>query len=428
MTTPVPAMYHTACCTAECFTMTTGSNSTEHRIPNSQEERDLVLKELDAILASYHFRGSKRYPAFLKYVVKAALDGRASDLKERTLGIEVFDRDPDYDTSADTVVRFTAGEVRKRIAQYYHENGISSRIHIELPRGSYAPEFIPQPERPAGAKGGPASEKRGATRGALVANWRRYRIAALVTAAVVLAGAVTGTYFYRKASAANNTAIDKLWAPLAKSPGPVLIVVGSGRKNIGIPELATTSFYDYMTGPEHHVSVATAVALAHVSGVLKEHGGGYEIKEDNEVNLADLRSRPMILIGATNNAWTMRLLGPLRYRFTAGPMAQIQDAKNPGNTNWLIDFSKPFPSITTDYAILARFHDSTTDGPVMVVAGIGPYGTEAASEFASSPQYLAENLNKLPAGWENGNLEMVIKTNVIDGKAGPPVLLTATIW
>jgi hypothetical protein len=250
----------------------------------------------------------------------------------------------------------------------------------------------------------------------------------LALAAVVLVAAVAGTYFYRRASAANLSASDKLWGPLVKPASPVLIVVGSGHRDSTIPELATTSFYDYMTGPYHHVSVATAVAIAHVSGVLKERGGGYEIKEDNEANLTDLRSRPMILIGATNNAWTMRLLDQLRYRFTAGPKSQIQDTKNPGNTDWLIDFSKPFPSITTDYAIFARFHDTITDGPVMVIAGIGPYGTEAASEFAASPQYLQENLKKLPPGWENGNLEMVIKTDVIDGKAGPPSLVTATVW
>jgi hypothetical protein len=408
--------------------MTSGSNSTEHWIPNTAEERELVLKELDAILSSYHFRGSKRYPALLKYVVNAALNGRAGDLKERTLGIEVFDRDPDYDTSADTVVRFTAGEVRKRIAQYYHENGLSSRVHIEIPRGSYAPEFILQPAVSAVAENGSRIERRIQTTAGPVTKWRRYRAAVLAVAAVLVAGAVVGAYFYRRALAANNTATDKLWAPLIKPSEPVMIVVGSGKRNADIPELATTSFYDYMTGPQHHVSVATAVALAHVSGVLKEHGGGYEIKEDNEANLADLRSRPMILIGGTNNAWTMRLVSSLRYRLTKGPMAQIQDANNPGNTDWLIDFSRPFPSINIDYAIVARFHDTTTDGPIMIIAGIGPYGTEAASEFVSSPQYLAENLKKLPAGWDSGNLEMVIKTNVIDGKAGPPELVTATVW
>ena len=111
-------------------------------IPTSEEERELVLKELDAIISSYHFRGSKRYPAMLRYVVSAAIDGRASDLKERTLGVEVFGRDPDYDTNADPVVRISAGEVRKRIAQFYHENGHGAKLEIELPVGSYAPEFL----------------------------------------------------------------------------------------------------------------------------------------------------------------------------------------------------------------------------------------------------------------------------------------------
>src|SRR5664279_1677548 len=110
--------------------------------PASEVDRELVLKELDSILASYHFRGSKRYPALLKYIVDSTLDGRSGDLKERTLGVEVFGRDPDYDTSADPVVRLSAGEVRKRIAQYYHETGNSSRVQIDLPLGSYVPEFL----------------------------------------------------------------------------------------------------------------------------------------------------------------------------------------------------------------------------------------------------------------------------------------------
>jgi len=124
--------------------MSTGTHPPELLKPTFPEDREQVLKELDAILASYHFRGSKRYPALLKYVVDAALDGRSSDLKERTLGVEVFGREPNYDTNADPVVRFSASEVRKRIAQYYHENVSNSRLQIDLPLGSYVPEFIPR--------------------------------------------------------------------------------------------------------------------------------------------------------------------------------------------------------------------------------------------------------------------------------------------
>ncbi len=92
--------------------------ASERWVPVSEADRELVLRELDAILASRHFRGSKRYPAFLKYVVNATLHGQSGNLKERTLGVEVFGRDPNYDTSADPVVRFSAGEVRKRSAPH----------------------------------------------------------------------------------------------------------------------------------------------------------------------------------------------------------------------------------------------------------------------------------------------------------------------
>src|ERR1035438_6185809 len=121
--------------------MTGSTHSQGHWVPATEAERKLVLKELESMLGSYHFQNSKRYPALLKYIVDATLDGHSGDLKERTLGVEVFGRDPNYDTSADPVVRLSAGEVRKRIAQYYHENGNGTHLQIELPLGSYVPEF-----------------------------------------------------------------------------------------------------------------------------------------------------------------------------------------------------------------------------------------------------------------------------------------------
>ena len=69
----------------------------------------MVQRELNAIVSSHHFWNSKRYPALLKYGVDKTLDGHADQLKERTLGVEVFDRPPDYDTNADPVVRFITG-------------------------------------------------------------------------------------------------------------------------------------------------------------------------------------------------------------------------------------------------------------------------------------------------------------------------------
>ena len=103
--------------------------------------RENVREQLDRLLASPLFNHSKHYPSLLRYVVNETLEGRGSHLKERALGVEVFNRDPDYDTNADPVVRTSACEVRKRIAQYYHEPGHETEIRIDLPSGSYVPEF-----------------------------------------------------------------------------------------------------------------------------------------------------------------------------------------------------------------------------------------------------------------------------------------------
>jgi hypothetical protein len=67
---------------------------------------------MEKVLASNQFCNSRRYPALLRYVVDQALSGNGDQIKERTVGIEVFGRPPDYDTNTDTVVRYTAGEVR----------------------------------------------------------------------------------------------------------------------------------------------------------------------------------------------------------------------------------------------------------------------------------------------------------------------------
>lgn len=400
----------------------------EQWTPASPADRDLVLKELDAILASYHFRGSKRYPALLRYVVSAALDGHAGDLKERTLGVEVFGRDPDYDTSADPVVRFSASEVRKRIAQYYHEKGSQTGLQIEMPLGSYAPEFHYRDPQSSDAKNDASASKLAASRDDHRVSLRRYRAVILAMAVLLLVVAAAGIFSYRRL-ASSTVAVDaRLWDPLFKSPRPILIVFGASHPNNLGPEAAETSFFDHTTGPYHHVSIATATALANLAGVLHEHGGAYEIKEDTETSLTDLHARPVILVGATNNAWTMRLVGALRYRFTPVPLVRVLDSRNPQNSDWLVDFSKPYTDISTDYAIVARYQDATTEGPVLVVAGLGPYGTEAASAFVSAPEYMEQIIRQAPAGWENKNLEMVIKSEVIDGKAGPPVLVTSIVW
>ena len=117
--------------------------------PTPAPEAAVIREQLERLLAHPLFSNSKRYPVLLAYAVEQTLKGNAAELKERSIGIEVFGRTPSYDANADPVVRITAGEVRKRLMQYYYDSAHDRELVIELPSGSYVPQFrAPEPEPP----------------------------------------------------------------------------------------------------------------------------------------------------------------------------------------------------------------------------------------------------------------------------------------
>jgi len=116
-------------------------NQSGNRNQLSEPQRQTIRGELESILSSAGFAGSKRCQEFLRLIVEHALRGEFDELRERMIGVEMFGRQVDYDTSNDAVVRVRATEVRKRLAQYYAEVEGSPAVRIELPAGSYTPKF-----------------------------------------------------------------------------------------------------------------------------------------------------------------------------------------------------------------------------------------------------------------------------------------------
>ncbi|MBS1876793.1 MAG: hypothetical protein JSU00_26500 [Acidobacteria bacterium] len=101
-----------------------------------------VRSELDRLIESAAFRTSKRCREFLRYVVERTISGPADTLKERSIGVDLFQLPPDFDTGQHTIVRVTANEVRKKLAQQYQaDNGTARAVRIELPPGSYSADF-----------------------------------------------------------------------------------------------------------------------------------------------------------------------------------------------------------------------------------------------------------------------------------------------
>jgi len=119
----------------------------EHIPAQNESQKAAVLRALEDIRNSQAFRTSKRCKQFLSYIVERTLEGHGELLKERTLGVDIFHRRPTYMTAEDSVVRVEAGDVRRRLAQYYATEAQSPEVRIELPVGSYIPEFHWRPSR-----------------------------------------------------------------------------------------------------------------------------------------------------------------------------------------------------------------------------------------------------------------------------------------
>lgn len=101
----------------------------------------MVEEELTRVLRSREFHDSGRMCRFLRFVVDATLSGKADELKEYSIAVGVFDREPDFDPRTDPVVRSEARRLRSKLASYYATEGMQDDLAIELPKGGYVPEF-----------------------------------------------------------------------------------------------------------------------------------------------------------------------------------------------------------------------------------------------------------------------------------------------
>ena len=144
--------------------------------------------EAERILASKGFSSAGRLSRLLRYVVDKTLAGQADQLKEYAVGVEVFDRDSQYDPRLDSIVRVEAGRLRSRLDEYYNGEGANAPVRISLPRGGYVAHFEKRAGPPAGVI--PA---RPAPRSGWITWPLTLGLIAAVAAMVVWLGGSTGT-------------------------------------------------------------------------------------------------------------------------------------------------------------------------------------------------------------------------------------------
>lgn len=405
-----------------------------------------IREQLNRLLAHPLFANSKRYPALLAYAVEQTLLGHAAELKERSIGVEVFGKAPTYDTNADPVVRITAGEVRKRLTQYYYDPEHRGELVMELPTGCYVPMFR-EPERaPEAAPADipvasdpvlPPAVPAGPSR-----LWRlRWTLAAGTGLAVILAvaaGMMAGWRMHSDPPPPPPSNMDLFWAPVTDSINPTTFCLGEPAKNIDVGSINSFDAPVPASKPEplyfrlHYsgnLALADVITLTRTVAELASRHRPFRVVPASDATFAQLREGPVVLIGAFDNIWTLRVTQKLRFGFDSKDgVAVLVDRNSPKKATWATAWDLPYEKLSRDYAIVARIHDRTTGQPVIIAAGISEEGTEAAGEILYKPEYLDSLIARASRDWANKNLEAVIETQVIEGHPGPPNILAVETW
>jgi hypothetical protein len=371
-------------------------------------DQEAIRRQLDKLVSNRLFGSSKRYPQFLRYVVEESLQGRAENLKERTLGIQVFARQPDYDTNLDHIVRSTASEVRKRLRLYYHEAGHESEVFIDLRPGTYVPVFrrpeeteptispepiLPRPNRAA---------------------YPGWVTSALIGTLMLVVGAVVGISIPRLADIGQTVAAARpqtLIETLAPKPGQHLdVIVGDSALYFRANKGQMVSLEDYKSrrylepqkplpgtpanpGFEHWLAQGN-ITDAYVFPLIErvfESMPADQVSLMHPANVTDqnfVDDNVLLLGGPWVDPWIQLFENRLNFRSESHPGHGSADILNVAPRQGEQGVYSTDAQEERTYARLAYVPNLSHKGMVLIVTGPSKTGTTAAVNFATDPAAL----------------------------------------
>jgi hypothetical protein len=387
----------------------------------SAAQRTAILDELQTILHSAAFLGSKRSQQFLAYVVENSLAGHSELLKERLIGVTLFGRPSAYETGEDSVVRVAAKEVRQRLSRYHASLTTPGAVQIDLPLGSYAPMFLfpPYPH--------PRVAKRFNT----FSRWYLWAGLAVVLGLVL---AVWGGHGLRETFLPSS--LDRFWRPMVTASSPVLLCVG-GTARASADDLLEKPIFTGGAGgtgnADYSIQVVTPAetgVTVQLSSFLGRRGKATLLRTVEAVSFTDVRESPTVMVGAYSNQWTIQMTKELRYVFgrVRGENWSIREQAAPFRSWTVLDQSLLKTPADRDYALITRFFEKGTGQPFLALGGINSAGTIAAAECVTSSECIDAAVGNAPRGWEQKNMQIVLTAKVVAGAPGAPEVLVVYFW
>ena len=392
---------------------------------------------LQRVAAARRFQKSKRLRELLLYLGGRSLQDPAYTLHEQEIGVDVFGRPADYDTSHDTLVRVQVSLLRKKLQEHFSEEGRDEPVVIEIAKGNYASVFRPRAELvEAHATPAPCLPQRTAPSSSPKGESALY--VGMVAGLLMMGVAWWLSAAFRQP--AGNRAVNDLWRQLFGNGQTTYAVLADVNlmifenlvgRTIPVSEYETHEF-DALA--EHYIPVPAQRALAHevvtrvstsVSDVLAAREFGVIAASQHlPLNLLIARDASSSLVSSQNTI----LLGSLR----SNPWVSLFESQ----MNFQTDYQEkpaavrfvnrsPLPGEAADYPAewrrtgycrVAFLPNPKGTGNVLVISGSDVISTEAGARFVTSEdsvRQFRERLGLRP-GEPFPHFEVLLKTQVLN--------------
>jgi hypothetical protein len=409
---------------------------------NASPDAAEVTAQLERLVEHRSLCHSHRLVEFLRYVVAKTVQGEGDQLKERNVGTEVFGKGSRYDPAIDSTVRVAASELRKRLALYYLEPEHARELRFSLPLGTYAPTF----QWPSMEDSKNGTEPQAASMSVAAAEslpgadvqdssfTHRFSWLWVIVPALVL---VVLAYFFLLRRSSHEQAIDSFWGPLFHAKSPVLVLVaGHSYPTIYIRDTLNPKRQSIVDlSAEQAINTVTLddmQSLIIVTAFLSAHHVPYEVRDESQVTISDLRNGPVVLIGAFCNSWALRLIKPLRFHFANDPSMTsywIEDRESKSKLKWTVDLQTVLATNDyVDYAIVGRYTDNILGQPVVIVSGMSGGNNINAAKVLTESDFLSRLFDSSKASRRDKNVEAVISAETVNGHSGQPRIEASYSW
>lgn len=420
--------------TAECKIPGEPTNFDTSQADRKERRRELVKR----ILGSKQFRSSPRLVELFNYIAEASLRDAPEDATEQQIGQNVFGRKAGYNCSEDSIVRSEIRQLRLKLNLYFAEEGAAEDLIVEIPKGRYLLEFrsrVSEQPHEAALEVNPIVAKSltdreesetgpgGISSGSRARKFLSARKTLHVTLTLLSLAAIVLVLQMRSGDSTSSTG--RLWAPFLSGNEPIVVYSNAmlrGTQN-GIQDVSDASYgssaIDTPSAPfdDTYTGVGEVAAVHALDRVFVHQGRDFLLRRSLLLSWEEARGNNIIIIGSTAQNKAMKSL-PTTKDFTFGNL-------NTGTAYWGIfnhnvkPNEKQFytggdhvPQIE-DYAIIALLQGPTEKHWILLLGGLGTYGTQAATEYAMSEKGASRLLQLLGSTGDLHPFEAVLRFDMV---------------